>query len=597
MDILLEGKKEIIEKTKKKHSTNGEFIDRMFSIDPTSQGKYAEWISNYLDSSLKFKDYDKIEDMITKIIIPFEKNYKRIDDDIVKQFEKKLIDSGVNLEGKNLIDVEKIKKTPKDINSYSIPFYLLAMIQVLEETKSRSEEERIAKKGAYKVFGDSNYLVVRPLTWESSCFYGFETKWCTAMKNDRYHYDKHTRDGILYYFIDKKNKGNKVALYLEKDGKKLKKYVFDSLDKERGVDFLYEKFPKLTSLISELTEELPIVDLLRGYLSGKDTSNQILSSDIVSYFEKNEENRGESIVEISFDGLDDYKKVFDLSDDDKWFLGIIDSTYNDYDFYPMDIDSEWGEGYIIDKFNDENTKLLREILKYILPTYVNTDLSDDYEVKSTIAKTLKDMFDREASDISYEYQSEMNRATEIGTRNTIESELCDYFEKYGFKKSSKNCFDEYQTTINNLIKLFEEHQPEKNTIESLLYRITEDDSVGGWSENSYEMIDWEAFDEEGFQRNVNWNLEKILDQIQENENFPQYKELFDGVTEKYEIEKWYNLPRNKDFDFKITGIDMDDLTISVMLRNENNYGISKYILNDVDEFYSFLYNYKLFDDN
>ena len=590
MNILLEGKKEIIEKTKKKHSTDGEFIDRMFAIDPTSQGKYAEWISKYLDLSLKFKDYSKIEDMITKIIIPFEKNYKRIDDDIVNQFTEKLINMDVKTDSS---EVEKIKKTPKDINSYSTPFYLLVMLEVLDETKSRSEEERIAKKGAYKVFGDSNYLVVRPLTWESSCFYGFETKWCTAMKNDRYHYDKHTRDGILYYFIDKKNKGNKVALYLEKDGKKLKKYVFDSLDKERGIDFLYEKFPKLTSLISELTEELPIVDLLRGYLSGKDNSNQILSSDIVSGFEKDEENRGESIVEISFDGLDDYKKVFDLSDDDKWFLGIIDSTYNDYNFYPMDIDSEWGEGYIIDRFNDENTKLLREILKYILPTYVNADLSDDYEVKSTIAKTLKDMFDREASDISYEYQSEMDRATEIGTRNTIESELCDYFEKYGFKKSSKNCFDEYQTTINNLIKLFEEHQPEKNTIESLLYRITEDDSVGGWVENSYEMIDWESFDEEGFQRNVTYNLEKILDQISENENFQQYKEVFDTITKNYEIQRWYNLPRNKDVSFRINGIDTDDLTISVSLRGK--MGLSKYSFTDVDEFYSFLYNYKLFD--
>jgi hypothetical protein len=595
MDILLEGKKEIIEKTKKKHSTNGEFIDRMFSIDPTSQGKYAEWISNYLDSSLKFKDYDKIEDMITKIIIPFEKNYKRIDDDIVKQFEKKLIDSGVNLEGKNLIDVEKIKKTPKDINSYSIPFYLLAMLQVLEETKSKSEEERIAKKGAYKIFGDSNYLVVRPLTWESSCFYGFETKWCTAMKNDRYHYDKHTRDGILYYFIDKKNKGNKVALYLEKDGKKLNKYVFDSLDKERGIDFLYEKFPKLTNVINKLTEQLPIIDLLRGYISGEDTSSQILSSDIVIDFEKNEENRGESIVEISFDGLDDYKKVFDLSDDDKWFLGILDNSgYNDYNFYPMDIDSEWDEGYIIDKFNDENTKLLREILKYILPTYVNADLSD-YEVRSNIAKTLQKMFDRETSDISYEYQSEMDRATEIGVRDTVESELCDYFEKYGFKKSSKKCFGEYQTTINNLIKLFEEHQPEKSTIESLLYRITEDDSVGGWSENSYEMIDWNAFDEEGFQREVERNLEKIKDKIEENENFSQYKEMFDKITEKYRIDKWYKLPRNKDISFRINGIDMDDLTTSVTLSTENGY--RHYILKNVDEFYSLLYNYKLFDDN
>jgi hypothetical protein len=594
MDILLEGKKEIIEKTKKKHSTNGEFIDRMFSIDPTSQGKYAEWISNYLDSSLKFKDYDKIEDMITKIIIPFEKNYKRIDDDIVKQFEKKLIDSGVNLEGEVLIDVEKIKKTPKDINSYSIPFYLLAMLQVLEETKSKSEEERIAKKGAYKIFGDSNYLVVRPLTWESSCFYGFETKWCTAMKNDRDYYDKHTRNGILYYFIDKKNKGNKVALYLEKDGEKLNKYVFDSLDKERGIDFLYEKFPKLTNVINKLTEQLPIIDLLRGYISGEDTSNQILSSDIVIGFEKNEENMGESIVEISFDGLDDFKKVIDLSDDDKWFLSMLDNTYNNYDFYGMDIDSEWGEGYIIDKFNESNTELLREILKFILPQYVNADLSDD-EIRSNIAETLDKMFEREVDNIKSEYQTEMNRAAETGARNTVESELCDYFERYGIKKSSENCFNEYETTINNLIKLFEEHQPKKNTIKSLLKTITEDDSVGGWAENSYEMIDWEAFDEEGFQREVNWSLERIKDEIEEHENFSQYKEVFDTITKNYEIQRWYNLLRNEDVSFRINGIDVDDLTISVTLKGK--MGFSKYILNSVDEFYSLLYNYKLFDNN
>ena len=590
MNILLEGKKEIIEKTKKKHSTDGEFIDRMFAIDPTSQGKYSEWISKYLDSSLKFKDYDKIEDMITKIIIPFEKNYKRIDDDIVNQFVYKLRDMDVKTVSS---EVEKIKKSPKDINSYPMPFYLLTMIQVLGENKTRVEKERLAKKDVDKVFEDTNYLVVRPLTYDASCYYGRETRWCTASKESSYQYDNYSEKGVLYYFIDKKNPKDKIALFLEKDGKKLKKYVYNSADKEISINSLYEKFPELTSVISELTEELPIVDLLRGYLSGKDNSNQILSSDIVSGFEKDEENRGESIVEISFDGLDDYKKVFDLSDDDKWFLGIIDSTYNDYNFYPMDIDSEWGEGYIIDKFNDENTKLLREILKYILPTYVNADLSDDYEVKSTIAKTLKDMFDREASDISYEYQSEMDRATEIGTRNTIESELCDYFEKYGFKKSSKNCFDEYQTTINNLIKLFEEHQPEKNTIESLLYRITEDDSVGGWVENSYEMIDWESFDEEGFQRNVEYNLEKILDQISENENFLEYKEVFDTITKNYEIQRWYNLPRNKDVSFRINGIDTDDLTISVSLRGK--MGLSKYSFTDVDEFYSFLYNYKLFD--
>jgi hypothetical protein len=334
---------------------------------------------------------------------------------------------------------------------------------------------------------------------------------------------------------------------------------------------------------------------LKGYVSGKYTSNQILSSDIVSGFEQNENDRGESLVEFSFDGLDDFKKVIDLSDDDEWFLGMLDSSYyNDYDFYGMDTDSEWSEGYMLDRFNESNTELLREILKFILPEYTNADLSDD-EIRSNIAKTLDNMFESEVDNIKSEYQTEMNRAAETGARNTVESELCDYFERYGIKKSSENCFDEYQTTINNLIKLFEEHQPGKNTIKSLLKTITEDDSVGGWSENSYEMIDWEAFDEEGFQREVERNLERMKEEIEENENFLQYKEVFDAITKNYEIQRWYNLPRNKDTSFRINGIDIDDLTISVTLRGK--MGVSKYSFTDVDEFYSFLYNYKLFDDN
>jgi hypothetical protein len=71
--------------------------------------------------------------------------------------------------------------------------------------------------------------------------------------------------------------------------------------------------------------------------------------------------------------------------------------------------------------------------------------------------------------------------------------------------------------------------------------------------------------------------------------------MFDKITEKYRIDKWYKLPRNKDISFRINGIDMDDLTTSVTLSTENGY--RHYILKNVDEFYSLLYNYKLFDDN
>lgn len=593
MNILLEGKKEIIEKTKNKYPTDGEFIDRMFSIDTTSQGKYAEWIGKYLDLSLKFKDYDKIEDLITKIIIPFEKNYKRIDGKIVEQFVEKLRESGVNLVGKELFDVEKIKKNPKDINAYSIPFYIIAMLQVLDENKTRVEKERLAKKDIDKVFDDSNFLVVRPLTHGASCYYGKNTRWCTSAEKDTTQFEKYSRDGVLYYFIDKRYPNDKVALFLEKDGGKLKKYVYNSADVEKGIGFLYDEFPELTNLINELTEQLPIVSLLKAFMSGKENSNQIIGSDNITGFVKNEKNRGESIIKFDFDGLDEYKKLFNLSDDDEYLLSVIDSYYSDYDFYSMDIDSEWDEGYILDKFNDENMKMLREILKFILPQYVNSDFSDD-DVRINISKTLKDMFDRWVSNISSDYQTEMNRATEIGIKDTIKRELCDYFEKDGIEKSGESCFFRYETTVDNLIKLFDEYQPKKNTINSLLSTITEDDSIGGWMENTYEMIDWDAFDEERFQNEVNWNLEKIKDEIEENENFGEYKEIFDEINKNFKFEKWYSLPRNKDIDFRVNNIDMDDLTISVTTKGKG--GLSKHILSNVDEFYSFIYNYKLFDN-
>jgi hypothetical protein len=88
----------------------------------------------------------------------------------------------------------------------------------------------------------------------------------------------------------------------------------------------------------------------------------------------------------------------------------------------------------------------------------------------------------------------------------------------------------------------------------------------------------------------------MKEDIEENENYVgPYKEIYDEITKNYKFEEWYQLPRNKEYDFRINRIDVDDLTISVTIRK--GYGNYKqYILNDIDEFYSFLYNYKLFDE-
>lgn len=592
MDILLEGKKEIIEKVKKKHPNHIEFIDRMFSIDPTSQGKYAKWIGDYLEKNITLLDTENIEGMINNVVIPFESNYRRIDDDIVEKFKDKLLDNGLKLEGDTFKDYKNIKKSPKDINSYSTPFYILIMLRVLEENKTRIEKERLAKKDVDKIFEDSNFLVVKPLSYAASCYYGRQTKWCTASTNTSANYDKYSREGNLYYFIDKKYPNDKVALYVEKDGKQLNKYVYDSADDEKGIQYLYDEFPELVNTINELTEQAPIINVLMNYKLGKINSKRLIGADIITGVEENLD-RGESIIEFTFKDFDDYREVFDLSDDEKWFLDMINSHYSDYVYVD---DYEWEAGYILRYFNDGNKTLLKEIMKYILPEYSNIDFDDDSAVE-VMAKKLLKMFDSEISSIMNSYSMEMNRIAEIGVRNTIGSDLCEYFDSYGIKKIGDECFDVYGTTVNQLINLYDKYNPKNNTIKSLLFTITEDDGfTGGWQENIYEMIEHNSFDNEKFNNDVNWELDKILSKIEDDNLyvFDEYKELFDTITEKYKLGEWYKLPRDEDASFKINKISIEDLTISVTIRNKTGY--KNYILEGIDDFYSLLYNYKLFDD-
>jgi hypothetical protein len=68
-----------------------------------------------------------------------------------------------------------------------------------------------SKKEIHKIFEDDNYMIFKPLTYASSCSYGYQTKWCTAMINDPGYFYNHSR-GILIYLIDKKE-NKKFAFY------------------------------------------------------------------------------------------------------------------------------------------------------------------------------------------------------------------------------------------------------------------------------------------------------------------------------------------------------------------------------------------------
>ena len=96
------------------------------------------------------------------------------------------------------VDVQQIKTWEQISNMVSIA-----------NIKFESKE---FEKQIVNVFEDEKWLIVRPLTYESSLKYGSSTRWCTAAKHSPEHFFRYSESGMLFYCLNKIN-GYKVAIY------------------------------------------------------------------------------------------------------------------------------------------------------------------------------------------------------------------------------------------------------------------------------------------------------------------------------------------------------------------------------------------------
>jgi hypothetical protein len=100
----------------------------------------------------------------------------------------------------------------KDINGHTPESLRRDLVSVLEKKQKKLDSKKIKK-----LLDDEDYLIIEPLTHESSCIYGGGTKWCTTTKNDDSRFRQYTESGKLLYVIDKNKKETnplyKIALY------------------------------------------------------------------------------------------------------------------------------------------------------------------------------------------------------------------------------------------------------------------------------------------------------------------------------------------------------------------------------------------------
>lgn len=187
-------------------------IDTLKIIYPSVKGKYHEMMYNIIknESNEIYTTYN-----IQNFILEHSSNR----DETLKILNTKTNYEKVQIYGRLFSFFNYITYSPDDIKRFIeycenglITNKDLTSYKTFEEIKFQNYNAEISlskktlEKEIITLFEDEEWLIIKPLTHESSVKYGYGTKWCTAMFNDPGYFANYTCDGILIYCINQKTK-------------------------------------------------------------------------------------------------------------------------------------------------------------------------------------------------------------------------------------------------------------------------------------------------------------------------------------------------------------------------------------------------------
>jgi len=306
------------------------------------------------------------------------------------------------------------------------------------------------------------------------------------------------------------------------------------------------------------------------------------------------EFRDNGIIILKFENNGSYFNLFGFSEYNVRVLETLFSHYGGNEWVDRYTAREdWRGGYIYNYFNNENKELLNEIKEYLSPE-LNLEQHNDL---TKFCNLLDDMFYDVIDTITSDYAGEMDNAVEETLKEEVKSDLCDVFMVDGIYNAGSSCFYKYYTTVDILIKIYDRFNDKSSDIHGILKKLGEDK---GLEDNDYD--DWydysyhDKFDNESFNRTVNWNLEKIKDNLFESDMFTdieEYKKIRETLTNKFKFDTWFKLPKNKRKMFKIIGIQPETNNIMFEYKTVNLNKIEKSSL-PLEQFNLFLYHPELF---
>jgi hypothetical protein len=250
--------------------------------------------------------------------------------------------------------------------------------------KKVKDELKDAQENSDKIYKDSNWLVVRPNTWEASCIYGAGTKWCTASKSSGNHFKRETNRNFLIYVIDKNLSSDNVEYKVAWQIPYRKSYsdiIFDDgMINDSVVKLWNAKDDNFVNDSISYIESIPLkVKLkIRDYMQGK---MDVMYSDLgyspdpkiqtlVEYLSLNEEDT-ESIEEETFTHYS--MPIYTIRN-----IGDSYAIANEQEVNDAKID--WAEGYVDDLGYEEALTRVNNPSRYVYindAQYIAQDFADN----------------------------------------------------------------------------------------------------------------------------------------------------------------------------------------------------------------------------
>lgn len=188
-------------------------LDKMMEVDPTKNSAYLNWIiREYLANRIRF-----VEDLnkVSPLLVRFEE-LKRVIDPSERDIMKMNFDQ--------LWDFIQYKKDTETTT---------------KNEKKRGIEQEFIDKGEVKILrNDKDVKIVIPKSERASCYYGRNTRWCTAATDSENMFDNYNNNGDLIIVLLKKY-NERYQLHFNED------MFMDERDEPIPLDHLQEIFDLL----------------------------------------------------------------------------------------------------------------------------------------------------------------------------------------------------------------------------------------------------------------------------------------------------------------------------------------------------------------